>query len=267
MPLFSGIRKRGAGLGPAIAFLLAAPALDIVPIMLTFRLLGTPMGWAHLLGIAGFSVIMGLTMQAIFKETTESSNIGFAAMPDIEISKRWWVHVVFFGLIIVAMVFALSEKWMFVGSALFLLILFLVPFYSREDLRSWMDATLQFIRSIVPWLFIGTVGAALIAGFIPSGLVLRLAGGNSFRSVLTSSFLGTLLYICPPSEVLFTRAFVDLGMGLGPALAFLLTAPAVSFPSIVILSRVIGWKKAFTNTLLLLLLAAITGFIFGMIVH
>jgi uncharacterized protein len=267
VPLFSGIRKRGAGLGPAIAFLLAAPALDIVPIMLTFRLLGAPMGWAHLLGIAAFSVIMGLTMQAIFKETPESSNNGFAAMPDIEISKHWWVHVVFFGLMIVAMVFALSQKWLVAGGALLALILFWIPFYSREDLRSWMDASFQFIRSIIPWLLIGTAGAALIAGFMPSGLVLTLTGGDSFRSTLTSSFLGTLLYICPPSEVLFTRAFVDLGMGLGPALAFLLTAPAVSFPSIVILGRIIGWKKALTNTILLLLLAAVTGFIFGMIVH
>jgi len=224
------------------------------------------MGWMHVLGVAAFSVIMGFAMQAIFRESPEASATKLAAVPDTEIAKPWWTHSIFFGLLILALVFALDGNWLALGCALITLLAVLFRLYSKEDCKAWIGASGQFIRSILPWLLIGSVGAAIVAGLLPSALVLRLAGGSSLQSSFTASFLGTLLYVCPPSEVMFARAFVDLGMGMGPALAFLITAPAISLPSIIILNRVIGWKKTLTNTIMLICLAALLGFVRGFIV-
>ena len=224
------------------------------------------MGWAHLLGIIGLSIVVGVIMQTVFWEKTGESPAGPVAIPEIEIKKRWWVLVIFFGLLIAIMIFALSKNWVYTGGLVVVLIAVCLLFFTRDDFITWMRATYQFVRSILPWLVIGSAGAAVVAGLVPSGLVSSLAGGNSLGSSIISGTLGTLMYICPPSEVLFTRAFVDLGMGQGPALAFLLTGPAVSFPSIIILNRLIGWKRSLSFVFLLLILAVITGYIFGLIV-
>ncbi|MCL2141068.1 MAG: permease [Dehalococcoidia bacterium] len=248
-----------------MAFLLAGPALDIVPIILTFKILGAVMGWMHLLGIAVICVIIGLVMDTVFKEKPDPSANKLTALPDTEISKPWWVQSIFFSLLILTMVFALNANWIALTCTLFALIVFLFLRYSRDDVNSWVGASVQFTKSIMPWLLIGSIGAAIVAGLLPSALVLRLAGGSSIQSSLTAASLGAILYVCPPSEVMFARAFIDLGMGMGPALAFLNTASSISLPSIIILNRVIGWQKTATNTVMLVCLAAISGFIRGLI--
>ena len=84
----------------------------------------------------------------------------------------------------------------------------------------------------------------------------RLGDARCRRGFVFSCFFAALFgafnYLCPPSQVFLTRGFVDLGMGQGLALAFIITGPAVSLPSVVILGKIVGWKKAFTYIGLLL---------------
>ena len=162
------------------------------------------------------------------------------------------------------MVFSLDAHWLTAGIILVVFVLFFAVAFSLDDLRTWISATYQFVRSILPWILFGSLGAALIAGFVPSGLVLDLTGGSSARSSMVASFLGSLMYLCPPAEVLVTKAFVELGMGLGPAMAFILTGPAVSFPSIIILVKVIGWKKSLVYVGMLFFLATLAGLAYGL---
>ncbi|HBX52878.1 MAG: permease [Bacteroidetes bacterium GWF2_33_38] len=68
LPLFSSIHKRGAGLGPAIAFLYSGPAINILAIILTARILGFEMGVARTIGAVSFSVIIGLIMAFIYRK-------------------------------------------------------------------------------------------------------------------------------------------------------------------------------------------------------
>lgn len=68
LPLFTSIYKRGAGLGPAIAFLYSGPAISILSIILTARILGIEMGIARVVGAVSFSVIIGLAMSFIFRK-------------------------------------------------------------------------------------------------------------------------------------------------------------------------------------------------------
>ena len=268
IPLFAGIRKRGAGIGPAIAFLLSAPALDILPIVYTFRLLGDSFGWARLVGAMALSVVIGLLMAIIFKkdETEPGANTKMA-LPDAKPAKQWWIQVVLFGLLIAIMILLGAKKWLISAVLSIALVVFFAIFFNRDEFTEWMSATYQFVRSILPWLLMGTAGAVLIAVFVPTALVTDLAGGNSLLSCFIASLFGAMNYLCPPSEVLFTRAFVDLGMGPGPALAFIITGPAVSLPSIIVLVKIIGWKKTLTYVGLLLVLSTLMGFIYGMTIH
>lgn len=67
LPLFTSIYKRGAGLGPAVAFLYSGPAISILSIILTARILGLEMGMARMIGAVAFSFIIGLAMSFIFR--------------------------------------------------------------------------------------------------------------------------------------------------------------------------------------------------------
>ncbi len=265
IPLFAGIRKRGAGLGPAIAFLCAAPAMDILPIVYTFRLIDNGFGCARLIGGIGLSVMLGLLMTLIFYEEPSQADADLTAgLPQSEKNKPLWVQIVFFGLLIAIMMLTTFNIWLISAGLLIILAVFFRRFYSNEDLGAWMRATLQFVRSILPWLLIGSIGATLVYVFVPSGIVSQYAGGNSLLSSLIASLFGAMSYLCPPSEVLFTKAFVDLEMGKGPALAFILTGPAVSLPSMLVLVKIIGLKKSLAYVGLLILISTLMGYAYGL---
>jgi hypothetical protein len=221
------------------------------------------MGWARLIGIVVFAVVIGLIMDSVYKEKPDAGVQGITALPDFEIGKQWWVQIIFFGFLVAIMILVTDKKWLVSGILALSLVAFFWLFYSREEFKTWMGATYQFVRFILPWFLIGAVGATLVAVFVPSSVVSDIAGGNSLLSCFFTSVLGSLMYLCPPSEVFFTRAFMDLGMGKGPALSFILTSPAVSLPSIIVLFKVIGWKKTLTYIGLLIILATLFGFAFG----
>jgi hypothetical protein len=161
------------------------------------------------------------------------------------------------------MILVTDKKWAISGILSLALAAFFLAYYSKDEFKTWMGSTYQFVRFLLPWFLIGAVGATLVAVFVPSGFVTRAAGGDSLLACFITSIFGSVMYLCPPSEVLFTRAFVDLGMGKGPALSFILTSPAVSLPSIIVLFKIIGWKKTATYISLLIILATLAGFIFG----
>jgi len=177
LPLFSGIRTRGAGLGPAIAFLYSGPALDIPPLIYTFTLLGPDLGWATLIGITFMAVVIGLTMSFIFPESkTGVENDLTAALPENTQVKKIWVEAVFFGLLIAIMVLTTGRSYITSLILFAILALFLIFTFTRDDMVEWGKATWQFVRSIILWLVIGSIGAALIGVLLPETLVFRLCG-------------------------------------------------------------------------------------------
>jgi len=106
LPLFAGIWKRGAGLGPAIAFLYSGPAINILAIVLTARILGLPLGIARAVGAVFFSIVIGLLMHFIFiKEEREKAQAAIH-LPQGEVQRPLWVNIVYFatmvGLLIAA---------------------------------------------------------------------------------------------------------------------------------------------------------------------
>jgi hypothetical protein len=106
LPLFAGIYRMGAGLGPACAFLYSGPAINVLAIVLTARILGLELGIARAVGAISFSVVIGLAMHFIYRrEETEKADLQMA-MPEPEVKRPLWQNAVFFALMVGILVFA-----------------------------------------------------------------------------------------------------------------------------------------------------------------
>jgi hypothetical protein len=267
LPLFGGIYKRGAGLGPAIAFLFSGPAINVLAITYSARLLGYDIGLARAIGAISFSIVVGLIMAFIFrKEETQKDEKAFAMLAADSDGKKLWQQVIFFGILVGILLSAASKKWIILGVLMAVLAVVLWRWFKKGDIVQWMKETLHLGRLILPWLLVGVFAAGILKYAIPESVVTDWVGGNSILANFIASFLGALMYFATLTEVPIIRAFMDLGMGKGPALALLLAGPALSLPSMLVLRNIMGTKKTLTYVTIVVVLATITGYIFGLIV-
>lgn len=341
LPLFSSIHKRGAGLGPAIAFLYSGPAINILAIILTARILGFEMGVARTIGAISFSVIIGAAMSLIYRKEEQAKReeqMNIPLMPEkrplwqtsfhfftlvlILVFANWgkptsddttsawyylwtykWYITGFFSLLLgYSLIYILKIKWQWVlGAAaaivgsivaanLFITdtkILPLLPMVlgiaalgfitlkdsQDPDNREWTIASWGFAKQILPLLAIGVVTAGFllgsthdgqtIAGVIPNEWIAWLVGGNSIFSNLFASVVGAFMYFATLTEVPILQGLIASGMGKGPALALLLAGPSLSLPSMLVIRGVIGTKKTIVYVALVVIMATITGTLYG----
>ncbi len=357
LPLFGGIYMRGAGLGPAIAFLYSGPAINVLAIVLTARVLGWQLGTARAIGAVVFSVIIGLLMHLIFlkEERAKAAQSQDVYLGDDGQGARplWQVALYFFSMIGI-LVFAnwskpmetaglwyaiFRAKW--IVTALFAallgvclwrflkvrpawIVLAAIPaallalafpghpvlvfaagssglaaltFFGGAELEDWRDQTWSFARQILPLLFGGVLAAGFFlgspasrdAGIIPnvwiqalvgdspSALIGLISGGGShvpgwmalLWPVWTNFFAsvtGALMYFATLTEVPILRGLLDSGMGQGPALALLLAGPALSLPNMLVINSILGPRKTLTFVGLVVIMATVTGIVFGAIV-
>lgn len=356
LPLFGGIYFRGAGLGPAVAFLYSGPAINVLAIVLTARVLGLQLGIARAVGAIVFSVVIGLLMHLIFlKEEREK-----AAHPqevflgdDDKPERPLWRVALYFLSMVGILVFAnwarpqetagvwfaiFKAKWILTGlfSALMGLCLwrffkvklayillsavpavvlaFALPqypvaafaagsaglaaltFFGGAELKDWRDQSWGFAKQILPLLFMGVLAAGFFlgspdsadAGIIPNRWIQALAG-NSPDTLLAilgreeaapawlatlwplwtnffASITGALMYFATLTEVPILRGLLDSGMGQGPALALLLAGPALSLPNMLVIHSILGPKKTLTFVGLVVVMATVSGMVFGWLV-
>lgn len=340
LPLFTSIYKRGAGLGPAIAFLYSGPAISILSIILTARILGIEMGIARMVGAIGFSVVIGLAMAFIFrKEEKAKQEEQMNIVPPSEKRPMWQTTFHFFTLVLIlvfanwgapaasdrglwyfifsykwyiAGIFALMlcwslvkilrlrVLWVCVGAVLTIASAFLagafvsnaklVPLVPMvvgitllsvillfdkgdEENRDWAFSSWGFAKQILPLLAIGVVTAGFllgsthdstaIAGVIPNEWIEWAVGGNSLLSNFFASFTGAFMYFATLTEVPIIQGLLASGMGKGPALALLLAGPSLSLPNMLVIRGVMGTKKTIVYVVLVIIMATISGFVFG----
>jgi uncharacterized membrane protein YraQ (UPF0718 family) len=288
LPLFGGIYKRGAGLGPAIAFLYSGPAINILAIVFTARVLGWELGVARVVGAVVFALVIGLLMAFIFRkeerERLESSRKMAADLPE---EKRTSVQTLLYFLVMIfILVFAawgkpagsegfwlavFQVKWYLVIALLILLGLIIWRWFDKEEISPWMDATWFFTKQIIPLLFAGVLVAGFLLGrpgldngIIPSHWIAAVVGGNSLQANFAASLAGALMYFATLTEVPILQGLIGSGMGKGPALALLLAGPALSLPSLLVIVRVIGAKKGLTYAGLVVVMATLSGWLYGM---
>ena len=290
LPLFSGIYKRGAGLGPAIAFLYSGPAINVLAIIMTARILGWQLGLARAIGAVAFSILIGLLMHFIFikEERARHANSSFAAGEEKE-ERPLWKNGLYFVSMVVILVFAnwgkpqegdtglwsliFGLKWYITAIFLITLGIMLARWFRKNELREWTKTSWNFANQIMPLLFWGVLIAGLLLGrpggegIIPSKFITALVGGNSLFANFFASIAGAFMYFATLTEVPILQGLIGAGMGKGPALALLLAGPALSLPNMLVIRGVIGTRKTFVYVTLVIIMATISGVLFGNLVE
>ena len=143
--------------------------------------------------------------------------------------------------------------------------------FSREELREWVEATWGFAKQILPLLLIGVLVSGFLLGrpgpghegAIPNAWINAAVGGNSLWANLFASVAGAFMYFATLTEVPIVQGLMGAGMGKGPALALLLAGPALSLPSMLVLRSIMGMRKTVVYVSLVVGMATISGMIFG----
>ncbi|MFO7734839.1 MAG: permease [bacterium] len=325
LPLFAGIYKRGAGLGPAVAFLYSGPAISVLSIILTARILGAEIGIARAVGAIIFSVVIGLIMELIFKKE-EAKRTAQMQMPESVDGRPLYQTIVYFFFMVAILVFAnwgrpdieqgfwwaiYSSKWIITAVSSIFFGIVLVMWYSHkvwkivltgivaavfaflfpsipiiafsagfigitwsastadEENGDWINASWGFAKQILPLLLIGVFVAGFLLGrpgnegIIPNEWVAGLVGGNSLFANFFASIVGAFMYFATLTEVPIVQGLMGSGMGKGPALALLLAGPALSLPNMLVIRSVIGTKMTAVFVVLVVIMATISGMIYG----
>jgi len=288
LPLFAGIYKRGAGIGPATAFLYSGPAINVLAIILTARVLGFELGFARAIGAIVFSIVIGLCMHFIFikEEREKNSEEDLFVAEGKKEERPLWKTALYFAVMVGILVFVnwgrdesiriwqriYEVKWFISGFLIAILALILNRWFEKEELKTWISSSWDFAKQILPLLFAGVLVAGFLLGrpghqaLIPERWVANLVGGNSLRANLFASISGALMYFATLTEVPILQGLIGSGMGKGPALALLLSGPALSLPNMLVIRGIIGTKKTLVYILLVVFMATLSGMIFGKLI-
>ena len=286
LPLFAGIYTRGAGIGPATAFLYSGPAINVLAITLTAKILGWQLGLARAIGAIVFAILAGFLMSVIFRKEDMARDQAQIYLPDDDNRQRTLSQDGLFMLtMVLILVFAafarptpeaaevwtgvFTAKWYITIGLLIILAVMLKYWFTKDERVNWVDSSWGYMKQIFPLLGAGV----LIAGFtlgrpghpalIPEHYIQALLGGNSIEANLFASISGALMYFATLTEVPILQGLIGAGMGKGPALALLLAGPALSLPNMLVIGSVMGIKKTTTFCCLIVILSAFAGFIYG----
>ncbi|MDZ7837098.1 MAG: permease [Actinomycetota bacterium] len=148
-------KEEGAGLGPAIAFLYSGPAINILAIVYTARLLGYDLGIARGIGAIIFSVVIGLLMSVIWArdERRFQDNGNFVASTgETEHSKPKYIGIIFFLSLLGILIFGAAQMWIYAGVSLAVLIAILIIGFKKGEIKDWLKETGKLAWQIVPIL-------------------------------------------------------------------------------------------------------------------
>jgi len=272
VPLFASILNRGSGIGPAFTFLYAGPAINLISLTLTFKVIGPVLGAWRLIGVLLVSILLGLSMEFLFsfrKKAAKREEVGnLINMEAVKIEK--YRLFLLFGLLFAILItgsslvtpagaYPLDKTQIFLRIGVFsllvvsLLVLIIIKF-KKVEVLDWLKKKFKLIKTIVPIFLISILIIALVAKFIDIRWMHNLfsaqkdaLGNRLFMPTLKSTFaatiFGELMYFPILSEIAFTKAFLKLGMDVGPALAILLAGAGTSLPGFILISRFVSWKK------------------------
>jgi uncharacterized membrane protein YraQ (UPF0718 family) len=139
----------------------------------------------------------------------------------------------------------------------------------QGELGQWFASSWGYAKQILPLLLGGVLIAGLLLGrpgqegLIPSGWVETAVGGDGIAATLFASVAGAFMYFATLTEVPILQGLIGAGMGAGPSLALLLAGPALSLPNMIVIASVIGWKKTSVYIGLVVVMATVTGLIYG----
>jgi len=157
---------------------------------------------------------------------------------------RWYIAAGF-GLAVLAMVW----RW-----------------FERGEVKEWMHNTWEFAKLLVPLLFGGVFVVGFVGALLPEKVVAGAVGDNSLVSNLVASVIGAFWYFATLTEIPICEALGKLGMHHGPMLALLLAGPALSLPNMLVIGKVLGWRKTLVFCLIIVVISTFVGMAYGALV-
>ncbi|MFQ6125330.1 MAG: permease [Candidatus Heimdallarchaeota archaeon] len=295
LPLFAGIWKKGAGLGPAVTFLFAGPAVNILALTYTGTLIGMDIAIARAVLSIVFAIGIGMMMTLLFRDTmkvpnnapqgnpggtpgelsgnpTEGQTAAIGQSIIRQVDERSWADAhrvgfffVFLVLVLLIGTAPIPQSWkapLLIGDLIVLGIV-LVRWFSKREVDNWLRETKFFVKLIFPLLLVGIFGVGVAKVLIPEELVGQYLGENTLAANLFGVLFGVFMYFPTLVEVPIARMFLDLGMAKGPLLAYLLADPELSLQSILVTRKIMGDRKNVTYVILVTIACTCAGLIFG----
>lgn len=269
LPLFAGIRKRGAGLGPSITFLFSGPAINIAAIFLTFSVLGFDIGLARATAAILISIVVGISMALIFREKREEGELFIQKSKETSVPGK--ILLLFFvSMVMLLVVNGLQIeavlKYGIMGAFALITAVIALTKFKKETSKEWLKETWNFSKLLMPYLFIGVFIAGFMMPLLPQEIIEGAVGSNSVSGNLAASIFGAFMYFSTLTEIPILQALIAKGMHQGPALALLLAGPSLSLPNMLVIRKVLGTKKTSVYAGLVVIYSAIAGFIFGSLI-
>jgi uncharacterized membrane protein YraQ (UPF0718 family) len=228
-------------------------------------LLGWDIGLARAIAAVSLAIVIGLIMAYLFRQGAENQASPELFYGDTDDARPLWQTLLFFGSMTGILIFASAANWPVTIALLAGLGWVLWRFFSLDEIKQWLKETWSFVKLIFPWLIGGVFLAGVIKTIIPADIITEVVGSSNIGSNALASVFGALMYFATLTEVPIIKAFLELGMDKGPALALLLAGPALSLPSMLVIRKIMGNKRAFTYFGLVAVSATLAGLIFGMI--
>ena len=291
LPLFAGIWKKGAGLGPAVTFLFTGPAINILAITYTGSLIGWDIATARGILAIVFGIAIGLLMGLIFtrvkkpismrgnddQHATDQASASEACIGGIDDTqekeplrlkiirhKTTILFIMLIGILIAGTLpIDLLLRLPIVALLVAISVAWALRMIPRKDNKEWMKETYFFAKMILPLLLIGVFVAGIASALIPPEIIGEHLGSNTLSANLLAVGFGVFMYFPTLVEVPVARLLLDLGMAKGPLLAYLLADPELSFQSILVMRKVMGNRKTLVYVALVAVLCTAAGLIFG----
>jgi uncharacterized membrane protein YraQ (UPF0718 family) len=300
LPIFSAVYQRGAGIGPAMTFLFAGPAINLIAIFYTFDLLGVRLGVARVVCAFVLSVAVGWTFEKMFADPEEEAAKAASGRDAVDLSaddgRRTWQTVFPMAWMVIAtLVLPVDLKRFFpglaasaepaeaagwlgrisaapelmvkltvVGLAVAMVAASTFAWFSSQERRDWLAKTWSLLSQIVPKIVIGIIITGILEDQVGKTAVIEYLGHEGLIPSFLASLAGGVLYFGTILGVLAARFFQVMGVPDGPLLALLLAGPTVTLPSVLAITGIVGTRRAIAYFALVVLTSTLAGWFLGL---
>lgn len=266
LPVGSGLYFAGAGIGASFIVLWVAPSTNVLSLLFTGTILGAKMAISRVVASLFMAFLVGWVMSLIFGKEEEKKIETLEKKKLMGKNQAILLLLIFLSIILPNYIaqgrsYALNVLVWAIITIIWLV--YAVNTLNKEEARNWLKETFWFVRMIVPLLLVGVFVVGVIGKLLPKEFVSKWVGGNSIFASFLATISGQLMYFGTLTESPFIDTMLKLGMGKGPALAFLLTGPGMSLPNMLAIGRLFGVRKAVVYILLIMTLGTFVGWFFG----
>ncbi len=297
VPVLAGMVEAGIPLGPTLAFLIAAPMLNVPTVFMTAGLLGKKMAIARVISVYAIAMATGLIVSYWQKKRKGLRHlVKIYVQPNLSpalqkfayslsmklVTKPEGLTLEEIGLEHKAKIEELDEigvieqakegRWKLIerGDSQYQSSCFILPkgyaeLKFRQKLVELWKTAWQLFLALNYYLVLAVIIAGAIRVLIPTSVIVNFVGGRALNSVLIASLVAVLAYVCTYVEVPTALALIEKGMGPGATLSYLLGGPGLSLPSIMMLSGVFKPKLLWLYVGLSFVGCVIAGYIFNLI--